>query len=894
MLRAMRIEARKRRPPQPKDAMATTGPTVKPLRVVVIGGGIGGLASAYRMRQAAGTANVRITVLDAALRFGGVIRSSERDGFLLEHGPDSILSTKPAGLRLIRDLDLEDRIQGTNPALSSGLIAAGDRLLPIPEGLYLLAPSRLWPFALSPLLSWAGKLRMAADLVLPRRSIDAPEESLADFVRRRLGKEALARIAQPLVGGIYTADPEKLSLQHCMPQFATMEREHRSIIHALRKNRKATPKATGTVSGARYGMFVSLQGGLQTLVTRLVEELGDCDLRSDCRVASLSRRGSGFVIAMEGGDRVEADAIVLALPARAAATLCKDIEPELAEDLATISYAGVATINLAFRQADIGPLPTAAGFVVPAVEGRRVLAATFAGTKYLGRTPKDGVLLRAFVGGAMGESELEVDNATLVDRVLEDLRSWIPTLQRPIWSEVHRWPAAMAQPHVGHNKLLTRIRAAEAGICGMALVGNGYEGVGIPDVVEQAERAAEKLMQDLRSTGDEGNQALPQPSGRPPLPDFNRAPFIVIWEATRACDLVCAHCRAEAQPLAHPKELSAEEVRSVMDEVRREFGPVLFVITGGDPLKRAGLLDLIRYGDQIGLRMAITPSATPLLTEKAVADLQAAGIKRIAVSIDGATASGHDKFRGVTGTFERTLRALDVARKLGLSTQINSSIGKHNWHELDDLAALAKNYGVSLWSIFILVPTGRAGSDMLMSPADHEKVYLKLAKLALDPATPFDIKTTAGQPYYRVRAQLAERRGLTPTTTVTTGRGGMRAPGGVNDGNGFLFIDHIGNIQPSGFLPMTCGNVRDRSLAEMYRQHPTFVALRAADDFDGKCGVCEFNILCGGSRSRTYALTGDAFGSDPTCLFEPKAARPSARPPTRPPPEEPTTVGSEG
>jgi oxygen-dependent protoporphyrinogen oxidase len=470
-------------------------------RVVVIGGGIGGLASAYRILESATAKGVsaEITVLEGNSRFGGVIESSERDGFVLEHGPDSILTTKPAGVRLLTDLGLDEDIQGTNADLQGGLIASGDRLLPIPDGLYLLAPTKLMPFVLSPLVSWPGKLRMALELLLPRRNSNLPEESLAKFVRRRMGAEALHKIAQPLVSGIYSADPEKLSLEHCMPQFAQMEREHGSIIRGMRKNMKAAGVRSGVTSGARYGMFVSLKGGLSRLVDRLVERLATCDLRASCAVEALERAVDGYRIVLADGSRLEADAVVVALPAHAAAKLCAGLDADLSDELEAVPYSGIATVNLAFRRQDVGALPKAAGFVVPSVEGRNIPACTFASIKYLGRAPDDGVLLRAFVGGALHEGDLRGDDTALVEIVLKDLKRWFPNLQAPLWSEVRRWPAAMAQPHVGHRERLARIRETESQVSGLALVGNGYEGVGIADIAAQAERAAEKVMTDRMS-----------------------------------------------------------------------------------------------------------------------------------------------------------------------------------------------------------------------------------------------------------------------------------------------------------------------------------------------------------------------------------------------------------
>jgi radical SAM protein with 4Fe4S-binding SPASM domain len=345
-------------------------------------------------------------------------------------------------------------------------------------------------------------------------------------------------------------------------------------------------------------------------------------------------------------------------------------------------------------------------------------------------------------------------------------------------------------------------------------------------------------------------------------PDFTHAPVIAIWEATRACDLACRHCRAEAVSARDAGELTTDEGRRLLDAIRADFGPILCVLTGGDPAKRPDLPELVAHGAGLGLTMGLTPSATPLLTRDLLHRLREAGLSRLAISIDGTNAATHDGFRGVDGTFARSIPVLEEARRLGLSTQINSSIGPHNQHQLDGLAQLGALVGISLWSVFLLVPTGRAAHEMLLTAAEHERTYRRLAAMALDPATPFQIKTTAGQPFYRVLEQERQRRGVAPAP-----RRGL----GVNDGNGFVFISHTGDICPSGFLPLVCGNVRHHRLADIYRTHPTFLRLRDPDGYAGKCGRCPFRRLCGGSRSRTHALTGDAFASDPTCVYQPTA-----------------------
>jgi radical SAM protein len=351
---------------------------------------------------------------------------------------------------------------------------------------------------------------------------------------------------------------------------------------------------------------------------------------------------------------------------------------------------------------------------------------------------------------------------------------------------------------------------------------------------------------------------------------FDRAPFIAIWEVTRACDLACRHCRAEAQPEPAADELTTAEGKALLRSLRERFGQILVVLTGGDPLKRDDIFELAAAGDALGLRMAITPSATPLLTPMALARLRSCGIKRIALSLDGADAETHDAFRGIHGTYARTLRALQTAASLGMEVQVNTTIGPHNLGQIQRLARICDWLGARLWSVFQMVPTGRAHRAMVVTAAEHERVYRELAALALDPHTSFDIKTTAGQPFQRVLAQeraRREREGV-PTRAACFGR----APGAVNDGKGFVFIGRTGDICPSGFLPLVAGNVRQHDIADVYRSHPLFMALRDPHLLEGKCGRCEFNGVCGGSRSRAFALLGDPLASDPTCAYQPRGA----------------------
>lgn len=450
---------------------------------IVVGGGIGGLACAHRLRCLAAVGGMprRITVLEAGARWGGVIASERRDGFLCERGPDAVLTAKPAAVELMREVGLEARIIGVSPEARRTLIARGPRLVPVPDGLYLLAPGRLWPFVTSRAIGWRGKLRMLGDLFLPRRPPGVDEESLAGFVRRRLGREALDRLAQPLVGGIYSADPEALSIDAAMPQFVAMEREHRSLILAMAKRARTTAAA-----GPRYGLFASLAGGLEELVAALVARLEGVDLRLGTAVVGLERAAGRWNARLGDGGRIEADEVVIAGPAHVAGGLLADVDRALAGDLAAIPYRGVTTVNLGFRQL---ALPGSAGFVVPAVEGRSISACTFASRKFAGRAPAEAGLLRA----AIGHDAAPGDDHDLRARVLADLRILLGGTPEPGFALVSRHPRTLAQPVLGHAARVARIRARESTLPGLALIGNGYEGSGIPDVIAQADVAARRL-----------------------------------------------------------------------------------------------------------------------------------------------------------------------------------------------------------------------------------------------------------------------------------------------------------------------------------------------------------------------------------------------------------------
>jgi len=356
--------------------------------------------------------------------------------------------------------------------------------------------------------------------------------------------------------------------------------------------------------------------------------------------------------------------------------------------------------------------------------------------------------------------------------------------------------------------------------------------------------------------------------------DFNERPFIVIWETTQACDLACLHCRACAQPLRSAFELSTAEAKRLIDEVAALKAPV-FVLTGGDPLKRPDIFELVQYASDISVRISLTPSATPLLTREAILRLKQCGLARLAISLDGPTAEIHNGFRRVAGSYDWTLRGVRWAREIDLPVQINTTVTRHNLEYLDSMIALVEQLDIVLWSVFFLVPTGRGSDINLISAEEFEQVFEKL--YATSQRVKFDIKSTEAQHYRRflLQRRTEEKRKGNATTIAMLGTstpdGIGRARRGINDGKGFVFISHRGEIFPSGFLPVSAGNIRKESLAKVYRESPLFTSLRDTSNLQGKCGVCEFREVCGGSRARAYAVSGNLFAEDPCCSWQPKS-----------------------
>lgn len=466
-----------------------------PLRVVVIGGGISGLAAAYRLvREGERTGlNLSVRVLEAGPRSGGAIGTRVENGSLLEEGPDCFLSTKPWALNLIRELGIEDQLIGISPQHPRSFLSRGGRLLPIPHGFHFLAPASLWPAVKTPIFSWRGKLRMAMEpFIQPRK--DTADETLESFVVRRLGREALDRLAQPMVAGIYSADPGRLSMKATFPQFLQWEQQHGSILkalHQLKRKRKSTDRA----SGARSSVFLSLCKGLQSLVDALVSSMPEGTIRLNSKVTKVMRGGDGrWRIVLQHGAVEAADALCLALPAPKAAEILVTASVPLAHALEGISYRNLITVNLALPRSAVEHPLDGMGFFIPAIENRTVLACTFSSIKFFGRAPDSQALLRAFLGGARHEELLRCSDREIERMVLDDLGPLMGLRCRPEQIYVHRHPGIMPQYHVGHTDRVTEIESAVAEIPGLALAGNAYHGVGIPDCIHSAEQAASNIM----------------------------------------------------------------------------------------------------------------------------------------------------------------------------------------------------------------------------------------------------------------------------------------------------------------------------------------------------------------------------------------------------------------
>ena len=464
--------------------------------VLIVGGGIAGLSAAYGLAESATARDspIQCTLVEAEPRLGGKILTEQVGGFIIEGGPDSFLSQKPGGVELCRRLGLADRVVGTNRDRRKTYVYSKGRLEELPEGLALGVSTKLGPFLKSGLLSWRGKLRLGAELLIPRRSARG-DESLGAFFRRRLGEEALERIIEPLMTGIYAGDADSLSIQATFPRFPEMERQAGSIVRALLGSWRRRGQISNLSPLSGGSPFVTLQGGLSEMVQALTARLGRLSVLAGYRVRAVRVSGSprGYEVVIEGAAPLATDALVLAVPAYDAASLIEPLDAELGALLRGIPYASTATISLGFSRKDFSHRLDGYGFVVPRIEGRALLAVTWTSSKWSHRAPDEAVLLRAYVGGAGRETVLERDDDGLVGLVRAELRDMMGVTEAPVLAKVYRWPRAMPQYLVGHLERLAAIDERLARWPGLFLTGAGYRGVGIPDCIRDGLDTAERV-----------------------------------------------------------------------------------------------------------------------------------------------------------------------------------------------------------------------------------------------------------------------------------------------------------------------------------------------------------------------------------------------------------------
>ncbi|MCX6373473.1 MAG: protoporphyrinogen oxidase [Actinobacteria bacterium] len=527
------------------------GGPARPLRIAVVGGGMAGLGAARVLEDArAADPAVDWHLYEDEARFGGKVHTVRRDGFVVEGGPDSAIIEKHWPITMARRLGIGDRFEDSNEGIRKSFVFTRGRLHELPEGIILMVPTSMVPFALSSLMTWPGKARMGMDLVLPRGGAARGaggdgDESLGDFVRRRLGREALARIAEPIVAGIHAGDPEQMSVRATFPMFLEMEKTHRSLILAMLKRRKARQKAAAAGCGPAGGgpagggpgggglggaprpeggprsYFYSFKGGLQELSDAMVASLPPERLHGGSAVRTMAPCGAGrgtsgagsgaYALQFADGSRVVVDAVVLATPAWASGDLLRAVAPLPAAELSSIQYVSTATASLAFRRDQVAHDLTGFGFVVPRAENRPVMATTWSSSKFPGRAPEGHVLLRSFLGRAGIEAAAQLDDAEMTKVVRDELREVMGIAAEPEFAEIFRWPRGMPQYRVGHVDLVNRIEAGVARAPGIELAGGAYHGIGIGDCLREGAAAAERALEHVRG--------LPEDAVPPQLSD---------------------------------------------------------------------------------------------------------------------------------------------------------------------------------------------------------------------------------------------------------------------------------------------------------------------------------------------------------------------------------------
>lgn len=472
-------------------------------RAVVIGAGIAGLAAALSLREHAKGARFEIVVLDRNPRPGGNIVTERVDGFLIEGGPDCFLSEKPWAMELCKRLGLESELLMTNDEFRKTFVYSNGALHELPEGVILMVPTKILPLAFSSLITFKGKFRMFMELFVPKKK-DREDESLASFVRRRLGQEALDKIAEPLVAGVHAGDPDTMSVRSSFPKFVQLEEEYGSLIKGMIKRMSLSKGSlpAGAASG-KATMFVTLKRGLGTLVAEITERLSGFEntfIKTDVGVEYVSARHGSYEVVLNGNGSIEADAVIIAAPAYAASRLVKQLDPAVSEKLLAIPYASTATISLGFNKKDISHPMNGFGFVVPKIEKRGIMAATWVSRKFKYRAPEDKALIRCFAGGAKDPAVVNLPDEELVRIARLELKEIMGIVAEPVLARVYKWINAMPQYTIGHEQRVSEIEALLGAHHGLYLTGSAYRGIGISDSVRNAEITAKKAIQHLSAT----------------------------------------------------------------------------------------------------------------------------------------------------------------------------------------------------------------------------------------------------------------------------------------------------------------------------------------------------------------------------------------------------------
>ena len=470
-------------------------------KIAIIGGGISGLSCAHRLieLQRENQSDLEVHLFEGSSRLGGTIETEKRDGFILEKGPDSFLSEKPWGVNLSKRLGIESEIIGTRNEFRKSFVVRKGKLHELPEGFYLIAPTRIGSFFASPLFSWLGKVRTCAEWVVPKRE-NSKDESISSFIKRRFGHEVLERVGQAMLAGIYSGDPDRLSLEATMPRFRELEKKYGSVIRGLFMEAEKR-KEIGKASGPRYSLFLSFREGMEMLIVKLKETLSGDSIHLNSQIDQITYdfQNRSWRLTVKDGHIYEVNFICLALPVRQVSQLFSGFDGPLSQMLAGIPYESVATINFAFKRTDITHPLDGFGFVVPAIEKSSLIACSFNSVKFDHRAPKNFVLLRAFVGGAFGKRFFAMDDADLTKCVLQDLSSYLGIQGKPLFTTLSRYENAMVQYEVGHRELVSQIEERVKRFKGLFLTGSSYRGAGIPDCIFDAERSAEEIYQELSS-----------------------------------------------------------------------------------------------------------------------------------------------------------------------------------------------------------------------------------------------------------------------------------------------------------------------------------------------------------------------------------------------------------